>query len=226
MVFRAAWAECHDGRGGHAPASRQPGLPDLPELGPSRRAGRWAGVPPMAGCVPGRVPVEGAVLPLLPGGPRCPPTPRSAPTRGSVAQQAGWGAGPSSCCHLPEPQCRARMGRSQAMPQSAGPGREARGWTGPHQPQLRLCGDSCARRGRAGLHGVRDLASMGRKPWGPSSDPTHPQRPRPGTRNSGGSMTRCPAWRCRLCRSTRTRSCTSASPTQAASLRPAPRTAQ
>lgn len=134
MVFRAAWAECHDGRGGHAPASRQPGLPDLPELGPSRRAGRWAGVPPMAGCVPGRVPVEGAVLPLLPGGPRCPPTPRSAPTRGSVAQQAGWGAGPSSCCHLPEPQCRARMGRSQAMPQSAGPGREARGGQGHTSP--------------------------------------------------------------------------------------------
>lgn len=101
--FRAAWAECHDGRGGHAPAPRQPGLPDLPELGPSRRAGRWAGVPPMAGCVPGRVPVEGAVLPLLPGGPRCPPTPRSAPTRGSVAQQAGRLGGRATLM-LPSPE--------------------------------------------------------------------------------------------------------------------------
>lgn len=67
--FRAAWAECHDGRGGHTPAPRLLGPPDLPEPGPCRRAGCWAGVPPMAGRVPRRVPLEGAVLPLLPGGP-------------------------------------------------------------------------------------------------------------------------------------------------------------
>lgn len=54
---------------------------------------------------------------------------------------------------------------------------------------------------------------------------THTQRPHPGTRSFGGSMTPCPAWRCRLSRSTPTRSCTLASPTQATSLLPAPRTA-
>lgn len=100
VCFRAAWAECHDGRWGLTPASRQPGLPGLPEPGPGRRAGRRAGVPPVAGRVPGRVPVEGAVLPLLPGGPRCAPAPRSAPalswlgTAGLGLPARGPGAGP------------------------------------------------------------------------------------------------------------------------------------
>uniref|UniRef100_A0A4W2DVH9 F-box and WD repeat domain containing 5 n=1 Tax=Bos indicus x Bos taurus TaxID=30522 RepID=A0A4W2DVH9_BOBOX len=112
VCFRAAGAECHDGRGGNTPASRQPGLPDLPEPGPGRRAGRRAGVPPVAGCVQGRVPVEGAVLPLLPSGPRCAPAPRSALALTLAGDGGlGLGAGPEG---------------GQGGPRLPGPGLEAR----------------------------------------------------------------------------------------------------
>lgn len=59
----------------------------------------------------------------------------------------------------------------------------------------------------------------------PAVTTPHPQRPHPGTKSFGGSMTRCPAWRSRRSGSTRTRFCTSASPTPATSSPPAPRTA-
>lgn len=61
---------------------------------------------------------------------------------------------------------------------------------------------------------------------GRPSDPACAQRPRRGTTSSGGSTTRCPAWKCRRSRRTRTRSCTSASRTPEAASRPAPRTAR
>ncbi|XP_032706831.1 F-box/WD repeat-containing protein 5 isoform X3 [Lontra canadensis] len=132
---------------------------------------------------------------------------------------------------MPLPAARGAAGRELECAQAQQQPRRAAGCSA-------LCGHRCLRaRGvslagfiietrRQERRGGSGSAGRGRAPGqGQHSRAEAAARPRPGTKSFGGSMTRCPAWRSRRSGSTRTRFCTSASPTRATSSPPAPRTA-